>query len=89
MLADADSRTLTILWVQTSNELAIIARLVRTAVGSYRDFLIEEIDVNRFMLYREECLPLLEGICLHNENILSKIKQLEIELSDFEDHLAA
>jgi len=89
MFADADSRTLTILWVQTSNELAIIVRLVRTAVGSYRDFLIEEIDVNRFMLYREDCLPLSEGICLHNENILSKIKQLEIELSDFEDHLAA
>ena len=58
-------------------------------VGSYRDFLKEEIDINRLMLYREECLTSGDRNCLHNENLFSKIKQLEIELSDFEDQLAA
>ena len=58
-------------------------------VGSYRDFLKEEIDINRLMLYRGECLPSGDRTCLHNENLLSKIKQLEIELSDLEDQLAA
>ena len=58
-------------------------------VGSYRDFLKEEIDINRLILYREECLPSGDSTCLHNENLLSKIKQLEIELSDLEDQLAA
>ena len=58
-------------------------------VGSYRDFLKEEIDINRLMLYREDCLPSGDITCLHNEHLLSKIKQLEIELSDLEDQLAA
>ena len=58
-------------------------------VGSYRDFLKEEIDINRLMLYREDCLPSGDIACLHNENLLSKIKQLEIELSDLEDQQAA
>ena len=58
-------------------------------VGSYRDFLKAEIDINRLMLYREDCLPSGDITCLHNENLLSKIKQLEIELSDLEDQLAA
>ena len=58
-------------------------------VGSYRDFLKEEIDINRLMLYREERLPSEDRNCLHNENLLSKIKQLEIELSDLEDQPAA
>ena len=58
-------------------------------VGSYRDFLKEEIDINRLMLYREECRSTGDSLCLHNENLLSKIKQLEIELSDLEDQLAA
>ncbi|WP_303535217.1 hypothetical protein [Synechococcus sp. YX-04-1] len=58
-------------------------------MGSYRDFLKEEIDINRLMLYRVECLPSGDRTCLHNENLLSKIKQLEIELSDLEDQLAA
>ena len=58
-------------------------------VGSYRDFLKEEIDINRLMLYREDCLPSGDITCLHNENLLSKIKQLKIELADLEDQLAA
>ena len=58
-------------------------------VDSYRDFLKEEIDINRLMLYQEERLPSGGRTCLHNESLLSKIKQLEIELSDLEDQLAA
>ena len=58
-------------------------------VGSYRGFLKEEIDINRLMLYREECLPTGDRTSLHNEKLLSKIKQLEIELSDLEDQPAA
>ena len=58
-------------------------------VGSYRDFLKEEIDINRIMLYREDCLPSGDITCLHNENLLSKIKQLKIELADLEDQLAS
>ena len=58
-------------------------------VASYRDFLQEEIDINRLMLFREECLPSGDRTCLHNQNLLSKINQLEIELSDLEDQLAA
>ena len=58
-------------------------------VGSYRDFLKEEIEVHRLMLYRDECPSLELNGCLHNENLLAKIKQLENELSDFEDQLAA
>ena len=41
------------------------------------------------MLYRDECPSLELNGCLHNENLLAKIKQLENELSDFEDQLAA
>lgn len=58
-------------------------------VGSCRDFLKEENDINRLMLYRNECLASGDRTCLHNENLLSKIKQLEIEISDLEDQLAA
>ena len=58
-------------------------------VDSYLDFLKEEININRVMLYREECLPSGDNTCLHNETLLSKIKQLEVELSDLEDQLAA
>ena len=80
---------LMILMMQRLNELAGITRPSLIVMGSYRDFLKEEIDINRIMLYREECLPSGEINCLHNENLLSKIKQLEIELSDLEDQLAA
>ena len=41
------------------------------------------------MLYRDEFPSLELSGCLHNQNILAKIKQLENELSDFEDQLAA
>ena len=63
--------------------------LASYVVSSYRDFLKEEIDINRLLLSREECLPSGDKTCLNNENLLIKIKQLEIELSDLEDQLAA
>ena len=58
-------------------------------VGSYRDFLKEEIDINRLMLYREECIHPDTRPCLHNENLLCKIGELEKELADYKDQLAA
>ena len=42
----------------------------------------------RLMLYRAECLPPGTTICLHNENLLCKIKELENELADYENQLA-
>ena len=41
------------------------------------------------MLYRVECLPPDDSPCLHNENLLCKIKELKKELADYEDQLAA
>ena len=49
----------------------------------------EEIMILRLMHYRAECLPPNTSLCLHNENLLCKIKELEKELADFEDQLAA
>ena len=63
--------------------------LASYVVDSYRDFLKEEIDINRLMLYREECIHPNERPCLHNENLLCKIKELEKELADYDDQLAA
>ena len=48
----------------------------------------EEIMILRLMLYRVECLT-PNTLCLHNENLLYKIKELEKELADYEDQLAA
>ena len=41
------------------------------------------------MLYRDEFPSIEPSGCLYNQNVLAKIKQLENELSDFEDQLAA
>ena len=41
------------------------------------------------MLYREECLPQDSSYRLHNDNLLSKIMELEKELADDEDQLTA
>ena len=43
----------------------------------------------RLMMYRVECLPPGASVCLHNENLLCKIRELEKELADYEDQLAA
>tara|TARA_B100000405_G_scaffold267351_2_gene205151 strand:+ start:375 stop:542 length:168 start_codon:yes stop_codon:yes gene_type:complete len=49
----------------------------------------EEIMILQSMLYREECIHPNERPCLHNKNLLCKIKGLEKELADYEDQLAA
>lgn len=58
-------------------------------MSSYRDFLKEEIEILRLMLYREEFLLPDPKSCIHCGILLSKLNQLEIELSDFESQLAA
>jgi hypothetical protein len=48
----------------------------------------EEIMILRLMLYRVECLP-PDSICPHNDNLLTKIGELEQELSIYEDQMSA
>ena len=48
----------------------------------------EEIMILRLMLYRVECLP-PDFICLHNDNLMSKIGELEKELALYEDQMSA
>ena len=48
----------------------------------------EEIMILRLMLYREECLH-PDSICLHNDNLISKIVELEKELAVYEDQMSA
>ena len=82
-------RHLKFLIVQDLSKFAIISKSRIVFVDSYRDFLAYEIDVNRFMLYREECLPLEGYFCQHNDKLLAKIKRLEIELSGLDGQLAS
>ena len=56
---------------------------------SYRNCLSEEIEILRLMLCRDEFLPSDPSSCMHCGTLLSKIKQLENELSDFESQMAA
>ena len=42
----------------------------------------------RLMLYRVECFR-SESFCPHNDNLLSKIGELEKELADYEDQMSA
>ena len=49
----------------------------------------EEITILRLMLYGEEWLPQDSSYRLHNDNLLSKIMELEKELADDEDQLTA
>ena len=58
-------------------------------MSSYDTFLKEEIEVHRLMLCRDEFLPSDPSSCIHCGTLLSKIKQLENELSDFESQFAA
>ena len=48
----------------------------------------EEIMILRLMLYRVECLH-PDSICLHNDNLTSKIVELEKELAVYEDQMSA
>jgi hypothetical protein len=48
----------------------------------------EEIMILRLMLYRVECLR-PDSICPHNDNLISKIVELEKELAVYEDQMSA
>ena len=56
---------------------------------SYRDFLSEEIEIQQLMLCRKEFLLSNPKFCTYCSRLLSKINQLENELSDFDSQLAA
>ena len=55
----------------------------------YDSFLKEEAEVYRLMLCRDEFLPSGSISCIHCATLVSKIKQLENEFSDFESQFAA
>ena len=56
---------------------------------SYRDCLIEEIEILRLMLYRDEFLDQDPKACKHSGPILSEINKNMKELSDIENQSAA
>ena len=56
---------------------------------SYRDFLSEEVEIQQLMLCRKEFLLSNPKFCIHCSHLLSRINQLENELSDFDSQLAA
>ena len=72
--------------LQTPENSANISPLSLFAVSWY---LREELMILRLMLYREECIHPGTRPCLHNENLLCKIGELEKELADYKDQLAA
>lgn len=75
--------------VQMPQEFGTLSLMALSAVSSYDIFLKEEIEVYRLMLCRDELLSSDPSSCLHCGTILSRINQLENELSDFESQFAA
>ena len=57
--------------------------------NSYREFLEEEIEIHRLMLARDPISPTPQGSDFRFGTLLSKIKELEIQLADYDDQLAA
>ena len=57
--------------------------------NSYREFLEEEIEIHRLMLARDLISPTPQGSDFRFGTLLSKIKELECQLADFDDQLAA
>ena len=57
--------------------------------NSYREFLEEEIEIHRLMLARDLISPTPQGSDFRFGTLLSKIKELEIQLADYDDQLAA
>ena len=49
----------------------------------------EEIMILRLMLYRWNACPPPDSICPHNDNLMSKIGELEKELAIYEDQMSA
>ena len=56
---------------------------------SYRDCLIEEIEILRLMLYRDEFLTLDPKVCKHSGPLINKIEENMKELSGLDDQSAA
>ena len=56
---------------------------------SYRDCLIEEIEILRLMLYRDEFLTLDPKACKHFAPLIGKIEENPKELSNPDDQSAA
>ena len=57
--------------------------------SSYRDFLEEEIEIHRLMLARDLLSSTKQVPDLRFGTLLSKIRELEVQLADYEDQLAA
>ena len=57
--------------------------------NSYRDFLEDEIRIHRLMLARDLISSTHEGSDLRFGTLLGKIRELEIQLAEYEDQLAA
>ena len=57
--------------------------------SSYRDFLEEEIEIHRLMLARDLLSSTKQVPDLRFGTLLSKIRELEMQLADYEDQLAA
>ena len=56
--------------------------------NSYREFLEEEIEIHRLMLARDLIGPTTQGSDLRFGTLLSKIRELEIQLADYEDQVS-
>ena len=57
--------------------------------NSYREFLEEEIEIHRLMLARDLISSNTKVSDLRFGTLLSKIRELEMQLADYEDQLAA
>ena len=57
--------------------------------NSYREFLEEEIEIHRLMLARDLISPTPQGSDYRFGTLLSKIRELEMQLADYDDQLAA
>ena len=57
--------------------------------NSYREFLEEEIEIHRLMLTRDLISSKIQVSDLRFGTLLSKIRELEIQLADYDDQLAA
>ena len=57
--------------------------------SSYRDFLEEEIEIHRLMLARDLISSTRKVPDIRFGTLLSKIRELEMQLADYEDQFAA
>ena len=58
-------------------------------MSSYRDFLEKEIETHRLILARDLLSSTKQVPDLRFGTLLSKIRELEMQLADYEDQLAA